>query len=213
MVDFRKNRGAVVGATIVGSQTLTFDATLREQFDWQADVTEHEVEDGVNVTDHVRPKPREFTLEVIASATPVGSAPESDQRDREIRAALIRMWEAAELVTVSCEIGVYENCAIVSVSEALSPSSTLVAMPSVQFRQLRLVERRTVTLPPDESVNRRIQPEQNRGDQPPDSTTATSAWASAAAEQAILGARDQGSFAFRATTSDAEALGVFGLQP
>lgn len=50
---------------------LYFECVPNEQADHASEVTEHAVEEGVNVTDHVRPTPDHVTLEVFVSNTPV----------------------------------------------------------------------------------------------------------------------------------------------
>ena len=51
-----------------------FDAVLSEEHERDAEVTDHSVEQGVAITDHVRPEPDRLTLEVFVSNTPVYSA-------------------------------------------------------------------------------------------------------------------------------------------
>ena len=52
---------------------MHFDAVISEEHEHASEVTEHTVEQGVNVVDHVRPLARRVTLEVFVSNTPVGS--------------------------------------------------------------------------------------------------------------------------------------------
>lgn len=50
---------------------LSFDASLNEQHGGQAQVSEHPVEKGPNITDNVRPLPRRVSLEAMVSNTPI----------------------------------------------------------------------------------------------------------------------------------------------
>lgn len=50
--------------------SIVFDVTLREVLVASADVTEHAVETGANVSDHVRPSIRKATFEVVVSDSP-----------------------------------------------------------------------------------------------------------------------------------------------
>jgi hypothetical protein len=52
--------------------TVTIDATLREEHSTEVDVTEHPVEDGANITDHIRPQLKVLQIDGIISNTPVG---------------------------------------------------------------------------------------------------------------------------------------------
>lgn len=50
---------------------LELDTTLKEEHTADSKTTKHPVEQGVKVTDHVRPEPRELVIEGIVSNTPV----------------------------------------------------------------------------------------------------------------------------------------------
>jgi hypothetical protein len=52
------------------AQTLELDVDLQESHDLASDITEHPVEEGADVTDHVRPRLRRVTLEGYVSDTP-----------------------------------------------------------------------------------------------------------------------------------------------
>lgn len=159
---------SITGAEIVTpTRTLTFDATLREniQRNWQ--VTEHETEDGSPIVDHVRERPLEFTIEVIATTTPVGNpaAVPNAERDRKFRDQIAAIADARELCTVTCETGVFENCVIKTIAEQHSQSSGEAFVASITFRQIRVAERQTTTLPPLPPIQREVATEQDRGAQ------------------------------------------------
>lgn len=50
---------------------LYFEAVLSESAEHMVTATEHVVEEGANITDHVRENPRRVTLEVFLSNTPI----------------------------------------------------------------------------------------------------------------------------------------------
>lgn len=50
--------------------TIWIDVALSEKHSLTADVTEHPVEEGVNITDHVRPQPRTVQLEGLVTNHP-----------------------------------------------------------------------------------------------------------------------------------------------
>jgi hypothetical protein len=49
---------------------IWLDAVISELHSMQSDVTEHPVEEGVDVSDHIRPKPNEIRLECKVTNTP-----------------------------------------------------------------------------------------------------------------------------------------------
>lgn len=52
---------------------FVMDVSLSEQHKFEADVTEYPVESGGSVSDNIRPKPLEVSLECIVSDTPIGA--------------------------------------------------------------------------------------------------------------------------------------------
>lgn len=50
---------------------LDFDLTLSETHELAADITDHPVEEGADITDNSRPQPRKFSCEVFITNTPV----------------------------------------------------------------------------------------------------------------------------------------------
>lgn len=59
------------GFTFISRRVLQFDAVLSESHDFDSEVTEHVVEEGVNVSDHVRPNLKKVSLEVLFSDSPI----------------------------------------------------------------------------------------------------------------------------------------------
>src|SRR6266850_6876576 len=51
---------------------ITVDAAMTETHTLEAEVTEHPVEQGANITDHIRPKLKRYTIDGIISNTPIG---------------------------------------------------------------------------------------------------------------------------------------------
>lgn len=56
-----------------GEASLVFDATVRDSHIASATITEHPVEDGVAISDHIRPDLDRVTLNVVVSNTPIAS--------------------------------------------------------------------------------------------------------------------------------------------
>lgn len=54
-----------------GSLIVTFDLTISEGHEMTSEVTEHPVEVGSNISDHVRPNPQALTLELYVTNTPI----------------------------------------------------------------------------------------------------------------------------------------------
>lgn len=53
--------------------TVALDASVSEQHGVQAQVTEHQVESGTNVTDYIRPMPRRLSITGLVTNTPIAT--------------------------------------------------------------------------------------------------------------------------------------------
>lgn len=54
---------------------IAFDATVRERHSLSALITEHAVENGSNISDHMRPDNDRLSLEIVISNTPIRTGP------------------------------------------------------------------------------------------------------------------------------------------
>lgn len=110
---------------------LTIDATIRQTHERSNDVTTHPVEDGADVTDHIRPQPKRLSLQCVISQTDYaatagasvslitgrasldGPAPEKN-RHKLAFDKLEKTMAKRELVTVNTGLQVYKRMAIKS---------------------------------------------------------------------------------------------------
>jgi hypothetical protein len=60
-------------------QSMLFDATVRDSHESTATITEHPVEEGANISDHIRPGLDRVTLQIVVSNKPV--VPPTDHND------------------------------------------------------------------------------------------------------------------------------------
>lgn len=110
--------------------TLTIDATIQQTHPRSVEVTRHPVEEGADITDHLRFEPRRLTLQCVISQTAyeagtIGTNPLTGQPEllspepakNRHKAAFDRIeaaMRARELVTVQTGLAVYRNMAIKS---------------------------------------------------------------------------------------------------
>lgn len=111
------------------------DANIAEEHQLEADVTEHPVERGADMTDHIRTKQDVVTLESIVSNTPLGEV----ARLRALGAlptedalALLRdIRKTKRIVTIDTTLGRYENMAMQSLH---IPRNAGIGTHVLQFR-------------------------------------------------------------------------------
>lgn len=127
-----------------GEILITFDASLSETHGREADITEHEVEEGVAIADHIRLRPIEVTVEAIVSATPL--------HDEWVEGREIDAWRVLrnavggqQLFVLLTGLDVYPDMAIMSLTERRQPDFAI--RPVIVMRQIRKVIGQTVLLP------------------------------------------------------------------
>src|SRR5438045_7411266 len=97
------------------------DAALSEDHDREAEVTEFPVEQGGNVTDHVRIKPIVVQIKGCVSNTPIGDVARlrtnaSLEPAEEAMAFLVATFEAAKEIRIETSIKTYDNMIMESLS-------------------------------------------------------------------------------------------------
>lgn len=98
-------------------QTMTFDATIKEVFDHTADVTDYPVEEGSNISDHIREKPSGLILDAVITDNPLqndgrskassGNTDESRRPAQEEDRSLTAFETLVSLQNKGIAIGVY----------------------------------------------------------------------------------------------------------
>lgn len=132
---------------------LELDASVSEEHGFEADVTEHPVEKGANITDHVRQKPRTVRITGIVSNTPLPSftAPLANlgAGDRAVAAwqNLQEIHLSGKLVTVVTSLEEYADMALVSVSVPRDAQRGNVLEFTAVLRQVTTVESESVSAP------------------------------------------------------------------
>lgn len=128
--------------------SLELDATLSENHQTDNDVTEHPVESGGNIADHVRPKSDVLTLTGFVSDTPVGRPSDVADPDRSASAyeALLKMRSAGQVFTVVTARRVYENMVVKTLGRPHDPGVGRGLQFTVSFTQIRIVTAQTVAI-------------------------------------------------------------------
>ena len=175
-------RGRAVAVTLDAATDLSFEVT--------AEPTEHAVERGADITDHVKPGARTFTIEGTITNTPIlddGTNPARGSvrpvalgggrsvsvfewdapfdRVRAVDTLLAELVEAGSLVTLSTSLRPQVTDLVVTRHKA-ARSATIgdAVQVSLELRRVRLVSVRRVEIP--DPAQRRGQRQGQRGGQP-----------------------------------------------
>lgn len=150
------------GPTLIGD--VAIDCTVTETHTATATVTEHPVESGANITDHIRPDPVQLSITGIVSDTPIGS--KQIQRAIEAGGTKVQITEretpanaagfgraawakldairiAGKPVKVVTRDKTYESMALVSLSVPKESKTGGALNFTAQFKQVRIVYNRT----------------------------------------------------------------------
>lgn len=159
---------------------IEFDVVTSESHKAQSSATNHPIEDGSAISDHVMLDPATLDVTGIISRHPVmygASMSQSPTRDADAYEALQTMHASRTPMTVTTSLGVYENMVMTSleVSRDLSTATAIVARMS--FIRVQIVE--------GESVELAAEPQHRKTtDGGTQATTPASAEATAAAKSA-----------------------------
>jgi len=172
--------------------SLQLDCEVSSQHESTSETTEHAVEQGASVADHVRPNADTCTLVAMVSNHPLrgGSVrplklsiegrnvsvnvlqfDTVTDRVGEADAELQRLQQRSELLTIETSLRRYENVVITRYSVDRDASTAHALSLILEIKRLRLVSSQLVSVP--DPVQRRGRPSRNRGAQP--TTEATGA--------------------------------------
>ncbi|MGD8707100.1 MAG: hypothetical protein PVI88_00265 [Nitrosopumilaceae archaeon] len=157
---------------------------MSEDHNFESDVTDHPVEDGSNITDHIQNRLENGTLTGIISNFSINTPGLYSNRAQDAFDALVALWKEKTLVTITTVLRVYENVAIVSIPIARDTDSGESITIQVSFKQVKTVKLQEVTLELDVKVqdlksnkNRQVAKKTEVGRTTKQNTTANPYWA------------------------------------
>ena len=153
---FFENREFKVGS-------ISFDLILNENHSMSNEITEHDVEDGSVITDHIKNNLQSGSLVGLVTNFTISFGNDAILANRAQDAfdAMERLWKERTLLTIITVLKVYENVAITNVSVARSEASGEANAFSVSFRQMNIVKLKTTQI--DAKINlKTMKTDQNR---------------------------------------------------
>jgi hypothetical protein len=132
------------------------DLVETEEHSLTSEITEHPVEDGSDISDNIRNKPRELTLtNAIVSDTPIGTIandetrilgsslpPPSDDAFRRLE----QIWLDRRTVTVVTKRKKYENMALETLTTPSEAKNAGALVFTAHFKEVRIVKNKRVTV-------------------------------------------------------------------
>lgn len=124
------------------------DAVPEELHRMTAQVTDHEVETGVAITDHVRAEPRMLTLNVVVShAKLIGDDNETPSRMRDAWALLTTARDAGQLAIITTAIATYEDMVLIEAQAPRVAADGTWLRAELTFKEVRFVTTQVVADP------------------------------------------------------------------
>lgn len=139
--------------------TLELDAAVSVTYSNSADVTSHPVEQGADVSDHVRAQPLDIKIEGVISNTPIAStATASSGRSMQAFAELQKLLEDGTPVDiVSGDFFPYKNMVIYALDVPRDARSGDALFFTASLRQIRQVKGDSVVLTIPKGVKKKSQ--------------------------------------------------------
>ncbi len=140
------------GMTLLDStEQLEIDCTIREAASHDAEPTELPVEEGADITDHVRTKPDSLQLEFILSNDPLDNPipgfPSLDPFRADDGYRKLLNWQAEkQLLAVVTPHRAFESMVITNISPEWDNRTGMCVRGTISFKEIVRVETQTVTL-------------------------------------------------------------------
>lgn len=134
-----------------GVGSIKFDLILTESHNFSNEITEHNVEDGSVITDHIKNNLENGSLTGIISNFSLKVFGVFTNRAQDAFDELIRLWKEKTLVTILTVMKVYEDVAITDVSIDRSGDTGEAISLNISFKKVNIVKLKTVKI--DLTVN------------------------------------------------------------
>jgi len=132
-----------------GFVVFRFDATVSEKHSRSATPTAHPVEDGADLTDHVRIEPRRLVLLGVATAVPFEEIERVPNRDRISFERLDDLLGAGRPISIVTTLRTYSNMVLSSVDVDRDARTGQAVFASLTFDEINVAQAREVSIPPE----------------------------------------------------------------
>lgn len=134
--------GVGAGEEILPVGCVELDASIEEQHSSENEITQYPVEQGVDISDHVKRLPDRLTLRGMVTDTPIklGATNIGANRSIETYQDVIQILDDAETITIVTTLKQYENMMLKSVDVPRNARLGHAVEMSLSFRQIQTAE-------------------------------------------------------------------------
>ena len=148
---------------------ITFDVILNENHSFNSSVSDHRIENGSVISDHINNDVISESLTVMVSNYSVNHRFRADgNRAQNAYDKLKALWEAREAVTIVTVLETFNDVAITSISVPRSIGDGESLTFSISFKQIQIVKLKTVLIDTVVNVNEPTTPQNQQASSPAD---------------------------------------------
>lgn len=129
-----------------GVGSLVFDLILTEDHSLDNTVTNHAVEDGSEISDHIQNELEKGSLTGLITNFSIRAGAITSNRAQDAFDLLYSIWKERSLVTVTTIHKTYENVAIISAPVARDTESAESIVIQINFQQVKVVKLQSVVI-------------------------------------------------------------------
>lgn len=132
---------------------ITFDLILSEAHNYSNEVTEHVVEDGSRITDHIKNNLENGSLSGLITNFSIKRRFQVENFAQDAYDELKRIWKSREAVTITTIMEKYDNMGITNVDIARSDETGEAIVLNISFKKIKVVKLKTTLI--DANVRQR----------------------------------------------------------
>lgn len=151
---FFGNKKVRVGVGVLNEDlpagAIEFDASISEQHEGDAEITQFPVEVGADISDHIRPQPERITINGIISNSPLQLGADlslSPTRAEEGYKLLRKMKNSGELVDIVTSLREYKSMGIEGLSVSRDVTTGNVVNATVSLKEVLTAESKEAPAP------------------------------------------------------------------
>lgn len=143
---FRENR-------IYGMDFIVFDLLLTEQHNFDAAITDHPIEDGSEISDHIQNSLEYGNLTALITNFSISRSGILTNEAQDVFDSLVELWEAKTIMDIWTVMKVYEDVAISSMPIARDADTGEAIIIQVSFKKVKFVTLQEISLELSVKVN------------------------------------------------------------
>lgn len=130
----------------IDGESIVFDADFNEQPTHAGELTDHPVEEGVDISDHFQRMPDELSMTAYVTNSPLQGTVVRN-RDYQAYLRLLEILDAGEPVTIIGRLRPYNNMVLTSMVPTFEPDDSQAISFDLTFREVVVVRTEQVPIP------------------------------------------------------------------